>query len=127
VLIQGNMDTRLFGGFLRASARRPETVPSFPTGGPGRRLAPRPRRTGLKVSRLNILIVTAKLGLARPAQVCEILQLDVSTLSRNVKPVQAHGGGPATPSLPAAPPAAGSGAVPGAAPALPERLPNRGS
>src|SRR6516162_7532395 len=85
------------------------------------------RPLGLKVSRLNILIVTAKLGLARPAQVCEILQLDVSTLSRNVKPVQAHGGGPATPSLPAAPPAAGSGAVPGAAPALPERLPNRGS
>jgi DNA-binding MarR family transcriptional regulator len=40
---------------------------------------------------LNILIVAARLGLARPAQVCEILQLDVSTLSRNVKPLQAHG------------------------------------
>jgi len=40
---------------------------------------------------LNILIVTARLGLARPAQVCEILQLDTSTLSRNVKPLQAHG------------------------------------
>ena len=49
------------------------------------------RPLGLKVSQLNILIVTAKLGLARPAQVCEILQLDVSTLSRNVKPLQAHG------------------------------------
>jgi len=35
--------------------------------------------------------VAAKLGLARPAQVCEILQLDVSTLSRNVKPLQTHG------------------------------------
>jgi DNA-binding MarR family transcriptional regulator len=45
----------------------------------------------LKVSQLNILVVTAKLGLARPAQVCAILQLDVSTLSRNVKPLQAHG------------------------------------
>ena len=32
-----------------------------------------------------------KLGLARPGQVCEILQLDASTLSRNVKPLQAHG------------------------------------
>ena len=40
---------------------------------------------------MNILIVTARLGLARPAQVCEILQLDTSTLSRNVKPLQAHG------------------------------------
>ena len=49
------------------------------------------RPLGLKVSQLNILIVTARLGLARPPQVCEILQLDVSTLSRNVKPLQAHG------------------------------------
>jgi DNA-binding MarR family transcriptional regulator len=49
------------------------------------------RPLGLKVSQLNILIVTAKLGLARPADVCDILQLDVSTLSRNVKPLQAHG------------------------------------
>src|SRR5438874_5532420 len=38
-----------------------------------------------------MLIVTARLALARPAQVCEILQLDTSTLSRNVKPLQAHG------------------------------------
>src|SRR5262249_28963115 len=49
------------------------------------------RPLGLKVSQLNILVVTAKLGLARPAQVCAILQLDPSTLSRNVKPLQAHG------------------------------------
>jgi DNA-binding MarR family transcriptional regulator len=49
------------------------------------------RPLGLKVSQLNILIATAKLGLARPAQVCEILQLDASTLSRNIKPLQTHG------------------------------------
>jgi DNA-binding MarR family transcriptional regulator len=49
------------------------------------------RPLGLKVSQLNILIVTAKLGLARPAQVCEILQLDTSTLSRNVERLRAHG------------------------------------
>ena len=49
------------------------------------------RPLGLKVSQLNILIVTARLGLARPAQVCDILQLDASTLSRNVKPLQTHG------------------------------------
>ena len=49
------------------------------------------RPLGLKVSQLNILIVTAKLGLARPAQVCDILQLDASTLSRIVNPLQTHG------------------------------------
>ena len=49
------------------------------------------RPLGLKVSQLNILIVTAKLGLARPAHVCNILQLDVSTLSRNVERMQARG------------------------------------
>src|SRR5215813_8924911 len=49
------------------------------------------RPLGLKVSQLNLLVVTARLGLARPAQVCDILQMDTSTLSRNVKPLQAHG------------------------------------
>src|ERR671938_1927397 len=49
------------------------------------------RPLGLKVSQLNILIVTARLGLARPARVCEILQLDASTLSRNVERMKAHG------------------------------------
>ena len=49
------------------------------------------RPLGLKVSQLNILIVTAKLGLARPAQVCDILQLDASTLSRNVERMRAQG------------------------------------
>jgi len=49
------------------------------------------RPLGLKVSQLNILIVTARLGLARPAQVCDLLQLDASTLSRNVKPLQTNG------------------------------------
>ena len=49
------------------------------------------RPLGLRVSQLNILIVTGRLGHARPAQVCDFLQLDASTLSRNVKPLQAHG------------------------------------
>lgn len=49
------------------------------------------RPLGLKVSQLNILIVTAKLGLARPTQVCDILQLDTSTLSRNVERMRAQG------------------------------------
>src|SRR5436190_8700299 len=49
------------------------------------------RPLGLKVSQLNILIVAARLGLARPAQVCDLLQLDTSTLSRNVERMRAHG------------------------------------
>src|SRR3954469_2933119 len=49
------------------------------------------RPLGLKVSQLNILVVTARLGLARPIQVCDILQLDTSTLSRNVERMRAHG------------------------------------
>src|SRR5271156_5413561 len=49
------------------------------------------RPLGLKVSQLNLLIVTAKLGLARPAQVCDILQLDTSTLSRNVERMRKKG------------------------------------
>jgi len=49
------------------------------------------RPLGLKVSQLNILIVTARLGLARPSRICEILQMDASTLSRNVKPLRVHG------------------------------------
>jgi DNA-binding MarR family transcriptional regulator len=49
------------------------------------------RPLGLKVSQLNILVVTAKLGVAHPAKVCEILQLDTSTLSRNVDRMRANG------------------------------------
>src|ERR1043166_6323013 len=49
------------------------------------------RPLGLKVSQLNLLVVTAKLGLAQPAQVCDLLQLDPSTLSRNVERMRAKG------------------------------------
>ena len=49
------------------------------------------RPLGLKVSQMNVLIVAAKLGVARPAQVSELLHLDVSTLSRNVDRMTAKG------------------------------------
>src|SRR6266849_2314449 len=49
------------------------------------------RPLGLKVSQLNLLVLTAKLGLAQPAKVCAILQLDTSTLSRNVERMRAKG------------------------------------
>ena len=49
------------------------------------------RPLGMRVSQLNILVATAKLGLAQPAKVCDLLQLDTSTLSRNVGRMRAHG------------------------------------
>ena len=45
----------------------------------------------LKVSQLNLLVVAAKLNVARPAEICDILQLDTSTLSRNVERMRAQG------------------------------------
>jgi DNA-binding MarR family transcriptional regulator len=49
------------------------------------------RPLGLKISQLNILVVTSKLELARPTQICEFLQLDTSTLSRNVERMRENG------------------------------------
>jgi DNA-binding MarR family transcriptional regulator len=49
------------------------------------------RPLGLKVSQLNVLVLTAKLGEARPAQVCQLLRLDTSTLSRSVERMRAKG------------------------------------
>ncbi len=48
------------------------------------------RPLGLKVSQMNILVVAAKIGIARPSQVCDFLHLDVSTLSRNVERMRAQ-------------------------------------
>src|SRR5215471_4218928 len=42
------------------------------------------RPFGVKLSQGNVLAVAARLGVARPAEVCEILELDTSTLSRTV-------------------------------------------
>ena len=49
------------------------------------------RPLGVKVSQINILVVTAKLGVARPGQICEILHMDASTLSRNAERMVAQG------------------------------------
>lgn len=49
------------------------------------------RPLGLKVSQLNILVVAAKFKTARPAEVCDVLLLDASTLSRNVDRMAAKG------------------------------------
>src|SRR5215208_4555563 len=49
------------------------------------------RQLDLKVSQMNILVAAAKMGTARPIEVCEHLHLDVSTLSRNVERMKARG------------------------------------
>src|SRR5215218_6745916 len=49
------------------------------------------RPLDLKVSQMNILVAAAKMGTARPIEVCEHLHLDVSTLSRNVERMKARG------------------------------------
>jgi DNA-binding MarR family transcriptional regulator len=49
------------------------------------------RPLGLKVSQMNILVAAGKMGTARPAEVCERLHLDVSTLSRNVERMKTRG------------------------------------
>ena len=49
------------------------------------------RPLDLKVSQMNILVAAAKMGTARPAAVCEHLNLDVSTLSRNVERMKGRG------------------------------------
>jgi len=49
------------------------------------------RPLDLKVSQMNILVVAAKMGTARPLAVCEHLHLDVSTLSRNVERMKTRG------------------------------------
>jgi DNA-binding MarR family transcriptional regulator len=49
------------------------------------------RPLDLRVSQMNILVAAAKMGTARPIEVCEHLHLDVSTLSRNVERMKARG------------------------------------
>ena len=49
------------------------------------------RPLGLKVSQMNILVAAAKMGTARPQEVCDFLHLDASTLSRNVERMKARG------------------------------------
>src|ERR687897_432845 len=49
------------------------------------------RPLDLKVSQMNILVAAAKVATVRPLEVCEYLQLDVSTLSRNVERMKARG------------------------------------
>jgi DNA-binding MarR family transcriptional regulator len=49
------------------------------------------RPVGVRLSQGSVLAVAARLGVARPAQVCEFLELDASTLSRTVDRMVGNG------------------------------------
>ncbi len=49
------------------------------------------RSFGLTASQMNILVVAAKMEVARPSEVCQYLQLSASTLSRNLERMKARG------------------------------------
>ena len=49
------------------------------------------RPLGIKTSQLNILVVTARLDLAPPAEISKRLKMEISTVSRNVERMRAKG------------------------------------
>ena len=49
------------------------------------------RPLAVKVSQINILVVVAKLGVAQPGRICDILHMDASTVSRNAERMIARG------------------------------------
>lgn len=49
------------------------------------------RSLDLKVSQMNILVATAKMGTVRPTDLGEALHLDASTLSRNLERMKSRG------------------------------------
>jgi DNA-binding MarR family transcriptional regulator len=49
------------------------------------------RPLGLRVSQGNILVAVGRLGEARPVEVCRLLRLEKSTLSRDVEVMKARG------------------------------------
>src|SRR5262245_55426587 len=49
------------------------------------------RPAGVKTGQLSVLVAAGKMGVARPAMVCRVLQMDASTLSRNLERLKAKG------------------------------------
>ena len=43
------------------------------------------RPLGIKVTQLNVLVVLARLGLSNPTEVTQVLDMEKSTVSRNVE------------------------------------------
>ena len=48
-------------------------------------------RWGVKTSQVNILVVTGRMGIVRPAEICSRLKMDMSTVSRNIDRLKAGG------------------------------------
>src|SRR3954452_12266489 len=49
------------------------------------------RPHGLRVGQLNLMVAVARAGSARPGDLCRILQMDKSTLSRDVEVMRRNG------------------------------------
>ncbi len=49
------------------------------------------RAHGIKISQMNILVAISRFGTAKPADICRVLHMDPSTLSRNVNRMRARG------------------------------------
>jgi DNA-binding MarR family transcriptional regulator len=49
------------------------------------------RPLGLRIGQLNLLVAIARMGTARPSDLCRILQMDKSTLSRDVEVIRRKG------------------------------------
>jgi DNA-binding MarR family transcriptional regulator len=49
------------------------------------------RPHGIRISQANVLVAVARLGKARPADICRALRLEKSTLSRDVEVMKARG------------------------------------
>jgi DNA-binding MarR family transcriptional regulator len=49
------------------------------------------RPHGLRVGQLNLLVAIARLGTARPGDLCRLLRMDKSTLSRDVEVLRRNG------------------------------------
>jgi DNA-binding MarR family transcriptional regulator len=49
------------------------------------------RPHGLRVGQLNLLVAIARMGTARPSDLCRVLHMDKSTLSRDVEVIRRKG------------------------------------
>jgi DNA-binding MarR family transcriptional regulator len=49
------------------------------------------RPHGLRVSQLNLLVAVTRMGTARPGDLCRLLRMDKSTLSRDAELLRHHG------------------------------------
>lgn len=49
------------------------------------------RPLGIRVSQMNILVAVARIGEVRPAEICRLLRIEKSTISRDVELMKSNG------------------------------------